>query len=52
MAHVDGAPIGTRGGVSEVHVFPADGEYVFKAALHYEPLGGLDRPLDDERCSI
>ena len=39
--HVDGAPIGTRGGVSEIHVFPADGEYVFKAALHYEPLGGL-----------
>jgi hypothetical protein len=22
-------------------VFPADGEYIFKAALHYEPLGGL-----------
>ena len=41
MAHVAGAPIGTRGGVSEVHVFPADGDYVFKAALHYEPLGGL-----------
>jgi hypothetical protein len=41
MAHVDGAPIGTRGGVSEVHVFPADGEYIFKAAMHYEPLGGL-----------
>ena len=40
-AHVDGAPIGTRGGVSEIHVFPADGEYIFKAALHYEPLGGL-----------
>jgi hypothetical protein len=40
-AHVEGAPIGTRGGVSEMHVFPADGEYVFKAALHYEPLGGL-----------
>jgi hypothetical protein len=39
--HVEGAPIGTRGGVSEVHIFPADGEYVFKAALHYEPLGGL-----------
>lgn len=38
---VDGAPVGTRGGVSEIHVFPADGEYVFKAALHYEPLGGL-----------
>jgi len=41
MAHVEGAPMGTRGGVSTVHVFPADGEYVFKAALHYEPLGGL-----------
>jgi hypothetical protein len=39
--HVEGAPIGTRGGVSEVHIFPADGEYIFKAALHYEPLGGL-----------
>jgi hypothetical protein len=41
MAHVEGAPIGTRGGLSEVHVFPADGEYIFKAAMHYEPLGGL-----------
>jgi hypothetical protein len=39
--HVEGAPIGTRGGVSQMHIFPADGEYVFKAALHYEPLGGL-----------
>jgi hypothetical protein len=39
--HVEGAPIGTRGGVSEIHVFPADGEYIFKAAMHYEPLGGL-----------
>jgi hypothetical protein len=41
MAHVEGAPMGTRGGVSTVHLFPADGDYVFKAALHYEPLGGL-----------
>ena len=22
-------------------MFPADGHYVFKASLHYEPLGGL-----------
>ena len=28
MRHVDGAPIGTRGGISVVHVFPADGDYV------------------------
>ena len=27
MRHVDGAPLGTRGGISVVHVFPADGEY-------------------------
>jgi cytochrome c553 len=41
MRHVDGAPMGTRGGISVVHVFPADGDYVFETSLHYEPLGGL-----------
>ena len=41
MQHVEGTPIGTRGGMSVVHVFPADGEYVFKMNLHNEPLGGL-----------
>jgi mono/diheme cytochrome c family protein len=41
MRHVEGAPIGTRGGISVVHTFPADGEYVFKMNLHNEPLGGL-----------
>ena len=41
MRHVDGAPMGTRGGVSVVHTFPADGYYRFKLTLHYEPLGGL-----------
>ena len=41
MRRVDGAPMGTRGGISVVHVFPADGDYVIKAAMHYEPLGGL-----------
>ena len=41
MRRVDGAPMGTRGGVSVIHTFPADGEYVIKASLHYEPLGGL-----------
>jgi hypothetical protein len=41
MRHVDGAPMGTRGGISTVHVFPADGFYRFKVSLHYEPLGGL-----------
>jgi cytochrome c551/c552 len=41
MQRVEGAPIGTRGGISVVHVFPADGDYVFKMNLHNEPLGGL-----------
>jgi len=33
--------MGTRGGVSVVHTFPADGQYILKTSLHYEPLGGL-----------
>jgi hypothetical protein len=41
MQHVEGAPIGTRGGISVVHVFPADGDYVFKVNLHNEPLGQI-----------
>jgi len=39
MRHVEGAPMGTRGGISVVHTFPADGDYVFKVSLHNEPLG-------------
>jgi mono/diheme cytochrome c family protein len=41
MRHVDGAPMGTRGGFSAVHVFSADGEYVIRASMHNEPLGGI-----------
>jgi hypothetical protein len=29
LSHKDGYPLGTRGGVSFTHVFPADGEYRF-----------------------
>ncbi len=36
---VDNAPMGTRGGASVVHVFPADGEYVFKVQFHNETTG-------------
>jgi hypothetical protein len=39
--HVEGAPIGTRGGVSIVHNFPADGEYRFTIELHASPEGYL-----------
>ena len=35
---VEGAPIGTRGGLSVVHNFPADGAYVF----HVMPYGAVE----------
>jgi cytochrome c5 len=41
MVRAPGTPIGTRGGISVVHVFPADGEYVIKASMVYAALGGL-----------
>src|SRR4029077_9852828 len=41
MRHVDGTPVGTRGGISVMHVFPADGDYVIKVSMHNEPLGGI-----------
>jgi hypothetical protein len=50
----DGAPIGTRGGVSATHNFIADGEYVFGVSLHAIPTGqlfGSDAPFD-ERIEI
>jgi hypothetical protein len=39
--HVEGAPLGTRGGLALVHVFPADGEYTFRMMLHSIPTGQL-----------
>ena len=41
LTHVDGAPFGTRGGISVVHNFPADGEYTFRMMLHSIPTGQL-----------
>ena len=38
---VEGAPYGTRGGISVVHNFPADGEYVFRVSFHHETTGAL-----------
>jgi len=48
---VDGAPRGTRGGVSVTHNFPADGEYVFTVTLHAIPTGqlyGSTAPFDEK----
>ena len=38
---VEGAPRGTRGGISVVHNFPADGEYLFRVSFHHETTGAL-----------
>jgi hypothetical protein len=41
LQHVEGAPFGTRGGISIAHTFPADGEYTFRMMLHSIPTGQL-----------
>jgi hypothetical protein len=41
LRRVDGAPLGTRGGLSVVHTFPADGEYIFRMDLHANADGVL-----------
>src|SRR5260370_40088074 len=35
MGHIPGTPEGTRGGMSVLHTFPADGAYTFRATLFY-----------------
>ncbi len=66
MRHVEGTPFGTRGGVSVLHDFPADGEYVFKLEFYYyytgrligsylpEPLQGqqVEVSVDGERVAV
>ncbi len=41
MRHVDGTPLGTRGGQAVTHHFPADGDYVFQNELYFYYLGEL-----------
>ncbi|HXV61960.1 MAG TPA: DUF1592 domain-containing protein [Vicinamibacteria bacterium] len=51
--HVEGAPFGTRGGISVVHNFVADGEYIFKIQLHASPEGYLfGKTAPDERIDV
>jgi hypothetical protein len=38
---VEGAPYGTRGGLSVVHTFPADGQYRFRVSFYHETTGAL-----------
>jgi hypothetical protein len=49
--HVDGLPIGTRGGLLVRHHFPVDGEYVISPRLYRETVNiirGLETPHDLE----
>ena len=38
---VEGAPFGSRGGLSLIHTFPADGEYVLTASFYHETTGAF-----------
>src|SRR5688500_5203190 len=62
MERIDGAPLGTRGGISVDHTFPAGGDCVCSMDFFAEPLGylfGNTRPgeeievsLDGERLAL
>ena len=59
---VDGAPFGTRGGMSVTHTFPADGEYDFTLAFEHTTTGGffggttpgeqIEVSIDGERVAL
>jgi hypothetical protein len=37
--HVEGTPFGTRGGITVVHDFPADGKYSFRLTFYFHQMG-------------
>ncbi len=50
---MEGAPRGTRGGISVVHNFPADGDYVFKMAFEHTTTGGFfGRVAEGEQIEV
>ena len=59
---VEGAPYGTRGGISVVHNFPADGDYEFRMAFEHTTTGGyfggtarneqIEISVDGERVAL
>ena len=52
---VEGAPYGTRGGISVLHSFPADGEYVFSMGFMSgwgERDHDIDISIDGERVAL
>ena len=52
---VEGAPFGTRGGISALHSFPADGEYTFEMTFMSgwgERFHDIDISVDGERVAL
>lgn len=52
---LEGAPFGTRGGISTLHSFPADGEYVFSMRFMSgwgERFHDIDVSIDRERAAL
>jgi len=52
---VEGAPYGTRGGISALHAFPADGEYIFSMRFMSgwgERYHDIDVSIDRERVAL
>ena len=50
---VEGAPFGTRGGVSVIHNFPADGKYVFHIQPYAHPEGEVfGRTFGNEQMEV
>ena len=47
VEHIEGTPLGTRGGTAVLHTFPLDGEYVIRVKLVETNLGTI-RGLQDE----
>lgn len=53
--HVDGTPFGTRGGIAVRHIFPADGEYIFKMSFYYSSIGpvfGASQKPGDQKLEV
>lgn len=50
--HIDGLPMGTRGGAVVVHDFPADGEYVFNIRDFFFMGAGYVTKIDDPHTVI
>ncbi len=51
-AHIEGLPLGTRGGVLARHTFPLDGEYILKAELLQTNLGAVRGLLEPHQIDF